>query len=159
MRLASVALLAGALQACSTISNVGQDIRRSMVSLLTPDITLMQIRVVAEVNANQNSATELDIVFVHEKTSLALLPKTGPEWFAQKAALMAALATSLDVVSLQVPPGTVVDVPMKPSYTKAVGVIGFANYLSPDGQAAGNLSQYKKMMIWLTPTNVLYKGN
>ena len=110
------------------------------MNLLTPSITLSQLQVVAELDANQGTATQFDIVFVYEKSGVALLPPTGPAWFSNKAALVAGLANNIEVVSLQVPPGTVVDVPMKKSYAKAVKVIGFANYISAGGQPAGNLT-------------------
>jgi type VI secretion system protein len=124
-----------------------------------PPTSLKQIQVVAEIGANQDTATALDIVFVYDSNAVSLLPKTGPAWFAQKAALVAGLATSIEVVSLQVPPVTLVTVPLTAHNEKAVGVYGFANYLTVSGQAAGNLTPYKSMQIWLTPSTVLYQGN
>lgn len=125
----------------------------------TPPTTLTGITVVAEINANQNSATLLDIVFVYDSNANGLLPKTGPEWFEKKAALIAGLATSIEVVSLQVPPATVINLPLSKQNEKAIGVYGYANYLTVSGQAQGNLTPYKTMQIWLTPSTVQYKGN
>lgn len=120
---------------------------------------LRTIQLVAEVNANQNTATAIDIVFVYNNNAVALLPKTGPEWFAQKAALMLSMASNIEVVSLQVPPATLVNASLPLQHEKAIGVYSFVNYVSTDGQAIGNLTMYKDMVIWLTPDNVLYKGN
>jgi type VI secretion system protein len=120
--------------------------------------TLGQVKVVAEINANQNSATELDMVFVYDTTLTALLPKTGPEWFDTKAALMAGMATGVDVVSLQIPPATLADVKLPGRHGKAIGVYVFANYLSTAGQPMSNLTPYKKVIIWLTPTTVTYQA-
>lgn len=117
-----------------------------------------QIKVVAEVNANQNSASELDIVFVYDSNVVALLPATGPDWFKKKAAMINGLATGIDVVSLQVPPATLADAALPKRHGKAIGVYVFANYLSAAGQPMGNITPYKNVTIWLTPTTVLYKS-
>jgi type VI secretion system protein len=124
-----------------------------------PPTIISGIQVVSEVNANQNTATPIDIVFVYDSTAVALLPKTGTDWFKQKAALISGLATSIDVVSLQVPPATLVSVPLPKRYEKAIGVYSFANYLSEGGQPVGNLTPYKNMQIWLTPTSIVYTGS
>jgi type VI secretion system protein len=119
--------------------------------------TLEQVKVVAEINANQNSATELDMVFVYDTTLTAQLPKTGPEWFDTKAALMAGMATGVDVVSLQIPPATLADMKLPERHGKAIGVYVFTNYLSTAGQPMSNLTPYKKVIIWLTPSTVMYR--
>ncbi len=116
-----------------------------------------QIKVVAEINANQSSATQIDIVFVYDNTATALLPKTGPEWFDKKSALLAGAADSMDVVSLQVPPATIANVSLPGRHGKALGVYVFANYLTPAGQAVSNISPYKNVTIWLTPSGITYK--
>jgi len=119
--------------------------------------SVSQIKVVAEINANQSSATQLDVVFVYDATAAALLPKTGPEWFDKKAALLAGAADSIDVASLQVPPATIADVRLPGRHSKATGVYVFANYLSPSGQAVSNITPYKSVTIWLTPSGITYK--
>lgn len=119
--------------------------------------SVAQIKVVAEINANQSSATQIDIVFVYDSTAAALLPKTGPEWFDKKAALLAGAADSIDVASLQVPPATIAEVSLPGRHGKAIGVYVFANYLSPAGQAVSNITPYKRVTIWLTPSSISYK--
>lgn len=139
----SLALL-GALSACS--SN-------------PPATAIRHIEVVAEDGANQAVATAIDIVFVYDTTSVSLLPKSGPEWFDRKAALVASLAKSIDVVSLQVPPVTTVDVALPKRAGKAIGVYSFANYIPAAGQPMANLTPYKTMTIRLTPESVVYSGS
>ncbi|ACR31157.1 hypothetical protein [Burkholderia glumae] len=117
-----------------------------------------QVKVVAEVGANQNAATQLDLVFVYDSNVTALLPATGPDWFQKKGALMAGLATAIDVVSLQVPPATLATAALPRRHGKAIGVYAYANYLSAAGQPKGNLTPYQNVTIWLTPTTVLYKS-
>ena len=143
-RVLSISLvLCGVLAACSS----------------TPPTTdIRGIKVIAEDGANQGIATAIDIVFVYDTTSASLLPKSGPEWFDRKAALMAGLAKGIDVVSLQVPPVTTVDVPLPKHAGKAIGVYSFANYVSPAGQPMGNLTPYRTMTIRLTPESVAYSG-
>ncbi|MGN6318123.1 hypothetical protein [Trinickia sp.] len=117
-----------------------------------------QIKVVAEVGANQNAATQLDIVFVYDSNVVAMLPTTGPDWFQKKDALMAGLANGLDVVSLQVPPATLASASLPKRHGKAIDVYVYANYLSAAGQPKGNITPYKNVTIWLTPTTVIYKS-
>lgn len=124
----------------------------------TPKTEVESIQVVAESNANQNTATALDIVFVYDATSAGMLPKTGPEWFDKKAGLISGLAKGIDVVPLQIPPEMTVDVPLPKRYAKAIGVYSYANYLEPAGQPMGNLTPYKQMTIRLAPDNVVYSG-
>ncbi|WP_338847058.1 hypothetical protein V8J88_25245 [Massilia sp. W12] len=119
---------------------------------------LLQIKIAAELNANQNIATAIDIVFAYDENAVKIMPKSGPEWFSQKTALLNGLANSVDVVALQVPPATIVEVALPARYQQAVGVYSFANYVDPSGQPVGNLTPYKSMTIWLKPNTVTYQG-
>ena len=120
-----------------------------------PKTTIKAIQVVSEVDANTNSATAIDLVFVYDSNVLGLLPATGPDWFDKKDALMKALATSIDVVPLQVPPMTMVDAPLPKRFDKAIGIYSYANYLTPGGQPKCNLTPYKQIVIWLTPDTIV----
>lgn len=124
-----------------------------------PKTAIKSIQVVADVNANQNMATALDIVFAYDTTSLGMLPKNGLDWFDKKAALVSGLATGIDVVSLQIPPAMTVAVPLPKKYKKAIGVYSYANYVDAAGQPAGNLTPFSKPMILLTPKSITYSGN
>jgi len=123
----------------------------------TPKPTAVDsIEVLAEVGANGNSATALDIVFVYDVNAGALLPKNGVEWFEKKKALIADLADGIDVVAVEIPPATTLTLPLPPRYKKSIGVVSFANYLSASGQMAGNLTPYKRIAIRLAPDNIVY---
>ncbi|HSC80074.1 MAG TPA: hypothetical protein VLC08_06960 [Chitinolyticbacter sp.] len=118
------------------------------------------VRVVAEIGANGDNATALDLVFVYDVNALALLPKTGPEWFAQKRALQASLATGIDVVPLEVPPATVIAAaPMPRRHGKAIGVYAFPNYVAAAGQAVGKLTPFKRATVRLMPDTVEYRDD
>jgi type VI secretion system protein len=126
---------------------------------IAPTTPLRQVSVVAELNANQNSATALDLVFVYDDTARGMLPKTGPEWFSAKAALLAGLALSLDVVPLQIPPASpVANVPLPARHHKAIAVYSYANYIAPAGQPVGNLTPYKCVQIRLRGGAVAYEN-
>ena len=146
-RLACIAVLSGSclLSACSWLG-------------WSKSAAVSQIKVVAEVGANQNAATQLDIVFVYDSNVVALLPGTGPDWFQKKDALVAGLANGIDVVSLQVPPATLATASLPKRHGKAIDVYVYANYLTAAGQPKGNITPYKNVTIWLTPTTVLYKS-
>ena len=143
-------LLAGAwllLAGCSTIA--------SLLPGHVPTARVSSLRVAATPGANLDSATALDLVFVYDKANIAMLPKTGPDWFAQKASLLNGLGRSIDIVSLQVPPATVIDPVTLPSRSgKAVAVYAFANYLAKDGQARSDVTGFHHAVIWLTPTQI-----
>lgn len=124
-----------------------------------PKTAVKSIQVLAEINANRNTATALDVVFVYDAASAGMLPKTGPGWFDKKAALVNGLAKSIDVVPLQVPPAMTVKVPLPEKHSKAIGVYSYANYLEAAGQPMGNLTPYKHITIRLTPDNIVYSGN
>ncbi len=124
-----------------------------------PTTALRELQVVAETASNQDAATALDIVFVYDATSASLLPKSGPDWFQNKAALTANLASNLDVVSLQIPPTTVVDVDLPQRSRKAIAVYSYANYIAVAGQPMGNLTPFRKMTIRLAPDAVIYAGS
>lgn len=120
-----------------------------------PTTRLSSLRVAAPPGANLNSAVALDVVFVYNATATAMLPKTAPEWFSQKTALMTGLGRNVDVVSLQIPPATVVDTVRLPDRAgKAIGVYTFANYQSKDGQARGDITTNRHAVIWLAASQI-----
>lgn len=119
-----------------------------------PTTSLSALRVVSQPGANLDSATAVDLVFVYDTTTVALLPQTGPDWFARKAALENGLGTSIDVVALQVPPATVINVSIPKRHGKAVAVYGFAQYLAKDGQGRIDLTRYRRPVLWLAPAQI-----
>jgi type VI secretion system protein len=136
------------LSACSALSDV-KDLR--------VDSHRRQIKVVAQVSANQDMATALDVVFVFDPNALLLLPKTGPDWFANKTPLLASFSSGLSVASLQIPPAsTIAQMALPKGHEKAIAVYSYANYLSEAGQAAGNLTPYRCVLINLATTQVYY---
>ena len=147
IRVACIVLALAALDGCSTIASLLPGHQKTT--------SLSSLRVAAPPGANLNSAVALDIVFVYDTTSVAMLPKTGPEWFAQKAALQSGLGRNIDVVSLQIPPATVIDpVPLPSKAGKAIAVYGFANYQAKDGQARSDITAYRHAVVWLAATQV-----
>lgn len=127
-----------------------------------PPTGLQSIQVLAQLDANQNNATALDLVFVYDSSTLPLLPKSGPDWFDKKAALVAGLAMAVDVVSLQIPPASNVNLPANPAfpgrYAKAVAVYAYPNYVTAAGQAMLNLTPYATVGIVLAPDTVTMTG-
>lgn len=131
----------------------------SLRALVNNSTQLNTVKIITEVNANQNTATAIDIVFVYDANAENLLPKTSSEWLEKKTAFIQLFATNIDLVSLQVPPATRANVALPDRHSKAIGVYAFVNFLSDDSQVVGNLTPYKTMEILLTPTQVIYKGN
>lgn len=130
-----------------------------VVSKITIAGAVDSIRVVADSDANSLSATALDIVFVYDAASVAALPKSGPEWFDNKGALARGLGSAIDIVTLRIPPGYQTGVSLPANHASAIRVLSFADFLSPEGQPAGELTRYKSLTIRLTGSSILYEGN
>jgi type VI secretion system protein len=128
----------------------------ALVGCATPKTDLHLLHIVAQPGANLDSATALDIVFVFDDTAKAMLPRTGPEWFAKKQALLAGLAQSVYVVPFQLPPSTVADLKITKQMRQAIGVYMYANYIAPGGQPVGNLTPYTCVQISLEASSVGY---
>lgn len=123
----------------------------------SPTTSLKTLNIVAELDANQNMGTEVDVVFVFDKNAVAILPKTSPDWFASRDALQAGLASGIAVLGVQVVPGSTVTNQALPSgYGKAVYVYSYASYVSADGQAVANITAYKCALITLRNTQISY---
>ncbi|MYM23207.1 hypothetical protein GTP46_11175 [Duganella sp. FT135W] len=115
-----------------------------------------EVRIVAEPGANQNTATAIDIVFAYSTTATVMLPKSGPEWFANKEEFINGLATDVDVVALQLPPSMVLDVELPARHKNAIAVYSYVNYIGQGGQVPFNLTPYRRITINLKPQIVTY---
>lgn len=141
-------LLSGLLTGCAMIDKLLG---------IEPKSPLQELRVVTLAGANSNSATAIDVVFIYDDLTLTLLPKTGPEWFANKTALLAATTLSVDVVSLQVQPDWALDGVLLPKrHKQAVAIYSYANYITPGGQPVGKLTPYKCVQLMLGAAGVSY---
>ncbi|MFM0016302.1 hypothetical protein PQR46_36680 [Paraburkholderia sediminicola] len=120
---------------------------------------LRGVTVIAQNGANNASATELDFIFVYDATSAAMLPRTGPDWFARRAVLLTSLGPKIDTVSVQLPPNqSSAPVPLPARYKKALVVYCYVNFVAPAGQGVADLTQYKRVVITLGPQTVTYDG-
>lgn len=119
---------------------------------------MQQVRIVAEANANGDAATAIDLVFVYDPAVAQALPLSGPDWFARRSALRDGLGNALDVVSLQLPPGTVVEPELPGRHGHAIAVYGYADYRASAGQARMNLTAYTRVELQLGPASVAISG-
>ena len=119
---------------------------------------LKRVSIEAREHANENQATAVDIVVIYDAKLLEILPKNAIEWFDKKSSFMASVGQNIDVVSLQIPPISLVDVKLPKGIAKAVYVMSYANYIAAEGQMVGNLSSYKCAKIILQPQRVDYVG-
>lgn len=142
LMLVAVMLLSG----CAVLKSA-----KSKLGMGAPPPALRSLSVSADPGANQGSATQLDIVVVYSTAAAGMLPKTGPDWFRQRAALQSALAKDIEVVSLQVQtPSAAFKVKLpKKTRKKGLAVYAFANYVSPDGWPLIALTPYKKVTLRL----------
>ncbi len=135
-----------ALAGCGTI-----DTLKSLVGLGPARTDLDAVQVIAEAGANRDLPTRLDLVFVFDTGLSAQLPKTGPAWFQQKDALLAAWPGKLQALSLEVPPLSEAAPALPKGYGKAVAVFAYADYLAAAGQPVINLTPFENARITLRP--------
>ena len=129
----------------------------SLAGAAEPVAALRSVRVVADVAANRNTATVLDLVFVYDTAAVAVLPQNSLDWFAQRDALRSGLGAQIEVVSLQVLPATLIEhVPLPKHARRARVVLCFVNFIDADGLAAVNLVPYRHAEIRLLESSVRY---
>lgn len=122
-------------------------------------VALDRVQVGAASDANGHTATALDLVFVYDPSVLPLIPGEARDWFEHKAQFMGASGTAVDVVSLQLPPTTVIDrVTLPERHARAIAVYAFAGYLSPTGQGRMDLGGYHQVTLWLEGSAVRVSG-
>jgi type VI secretion system protein len=121
-----------------------------------PVIATDRMQIVAEPDANQSTATNVDLVFIYDQAALGVLPRTGPRWFASKEALMRGLATDIEVVAVEVPTGMQVNVRLPARSRSAIALYSYANYRHPAGQAVGSLTPYRAIVIRLQRDHINY---
>lgn len=122
-----------------------------------PTTKLESLTVIAAPDANRQSATAVDIVFLYDATLAALLPKNGPDWFAQKDDLRITLGRNADILHVSIAPKeTSGPLVLPPRAKEARAVFSFANYLAPGGQPVADLTPYRQAEIRLKRDTVLY---
>ncbi|MDQ3288631.1 MAG: hypothetical protein M3Q42_10315 [Pseudomonadota bacterium] len=129
---------------------------KSKLGIGQPHASLRSLSVSADPGANRGNGIQLDIVVVYSSNALAMLPKTGPEWFQQRAALKKALGKEIQVVSVEsVAPDEVfaVDLP-RDTRKKGLAVYAFANYVAPEGWPPIALTRYKRAALRLQATSI-----
>lgn len=129
---------------------------KSKLGIGPPHASLRSLTISADPGANRGNGTQLDIVVVYSSTAGAMLPKTGPDWFRQRAALEKSLGKDIEVVSVEsVTPDEVfaVELPRK-TRKKGLAVYAFANYVAPEGWPPIALTAHKKVALRLQATSI-----
>jgi type VI secretion system protein len=143
-------LFALLLAGCGTL-----DALKNLVGLGGPPKTALEsVQIVAEAEANHGLPTRLDLVFVYDPTLAALLPKSGPDWFRQKAALLAAWPLKLEALVLEIPPQSEATPTLPKKAGKALTVLLYADYIAPAGQPVANLTPFTGARITLGPESI-----
>lgn len=65
---------------------------------------LQQLSLVALAEANQQTATTVDVVFIYDANLINALPKTGAAWFAKKEAFVNQYSQRIDITTFEMSP-------------------------------------------------------
>lgn len=109
---------------------------------------LRQIRVLARHNANQNTPTPLDFVFVYDPQLFAKLPRDAHSWFEQRDALRLQAGGGMQVVSLAIVPGSGpahIDLPEETAEVHRV--LAYPLYLAKPAQRALELTRFQRVKL------------
>ncbi|HEU4581528.1 MAG TPA: hypothetical protein VFS67_24890 [Polyangiaceae bacterium] len=106
-----------------------------------PASALRVLSVESSADMNDATALMLDVVFLYDAKLADSLPKSAPEWFAQRDDLRRQYAGKLDVLPLQM---TVQDatgrLALSERRKRAQAVLVFANYLAQGAQVRTDIS-------------------
>lgn len=120
-----------------------------------PGTDLLSIRVISQPQANRNTATALDVVLVYRKDLLPQLPDNAPDWFQQRNALIGKYQPQLEVISLELPPGDLIEeLQLSQRQMQARGVVLYANYLAPQAQYPINVTGFEFLEVTLEPETI-----
>ena len=124
-------------------------------SMFSSHTSMKAYEVVSQPQANQDTATALDIVLVYKKELLAQLPDNSPQWFLNRALIEGKFDTQLDIISIEIPPGDLIPATkLKGKQKKAQAVLLYANYIAPKAQQPINVTAFKALQIVLQPAAV-----
>lgn len=111
---------------------------------------LERLQIVSQPNANQTSTTTMDLLFIYNEHARSSLPDDATAWFATRRQRITDLAADIDLLSLDVPPGHIVDEVKLPNrHRSAVDVVVYANYLSKKGQKRLSIAGVPKTQLTL----------
>ncbi|WP_299195572.1 hypothetical protein [uncultured Amphritea sp.] len=137
----SIALVAG----CDVVQVEGQGSQ------------LESLQIVALPEANDQSSTAVDLVFIYSSRAATLLPKETGEWFAARDGLKSILGLQADLVSLEIPPGDIVEAVALPErHRSAIDVVVYSNYLSKRGQQRVSVSGFHNLQVVLKNDHIEY---
>lgn len=122
-----------------------------------PKAELDTLKIVALDDANDHQATEVDLVFTYQEDIAATLPQDAPAWFEQRDKILARYAGDIDVVSLEIPAGFVIEeVKLPKRHGKALQVLVYANYVPATGQAVLTLTKLEDVQLTLKKASVAF---
>jgi type VI secretion system protein len=131
----------GVLTSCSSV--------KSALFFWRSSNNFEDLKIVVGLEANQNSAIALDLVFAYDNTLIGQLEKINARtWFKDKDNYRLNFPMGFDVVSWGLVPGQVAPRKPYPSHRKAAtGIFIFANYSTPKGVHRARVDQLKYFEI------------
>ena len=149
-KILALSLVATLMSGCSSV----QKSLSFIPGVPNPDTTkVRKVFVKAGPNANQNSAVEMDVLFILDKDLAKTLPTTASEWFDERSRYLANNRQTILPAPVGLPPKGKNKVKLPKGYKKAEDVIAYANYFSSKGQKWLRLPNSKSVSIELGTLN------
>ena len=119
----------------------------------------VEVTVEAVADANRDTVTVVDLVFVYDATVARAVPDTAPAWFTRRAELRRSHPQALEIVSLEVAPGERIRAPELPRREQPpVQVLAFAWMVTPAGQGVLDLTEIRRPTIVIGESSLTVGG-
>lgn len=114
-----------------------------------------RVEALAMADANRQSVTDLDVVFIYDPTLSDRMPTLADNWFTNRDSLQQIAGKLMEVVSVELPPSFAAGpLPLPQRADKALRVLAYARYQSPEGQAVIDLTQRRQVELRLQRESV-----
>lgn len=112
-------------------------------------LSIQEIEVIAESNANSNSATRIEFLFLLDASLIDSLPASTSEWCANRDLLILNYSDNLLVSTIALAPDTRENLVLPQGHRRAEAVIVYADYILPSGQRWQRIPNNKTVQVIL----------
>lgn len=152
-----IATLTATLTGCSAVTTALEAINVFENIKFKKTTKLRTLSVSANMMANQDMATAVDLLFVRDKDLVKKLPTDGLVWFQQRQRWLDNNPGVLTLVSIEIPPEKKIkEVTLPEDWEDSSHVVAYLKYFSKGGQNRLNLTSFKHAYIELGSKDVKF---